>query len=332
MDSDIKSRIQRYIDETSLLLSLMNDARPKASAKADFGNNLIASGAGAFVRDVARDLLGTGSGFYGTARKATLKYLKEQEKLQYQSKITAHENRFNSILAEVNSLLSSISVQRKGLTAAGNSHTLVKRLAAVHSLSKLPARIRKLRSILLSIQAEPLIYNRDIEQYLQSTKNQRDVRHKKTEDRQVAAYGLLKSLETQMRLLIRTRLSKTSSNWWLERIPEDIRQRAELKREKNEKPSPWTEVINAMKGSIGRGSDLLEYVDFNDYIGIIRRRDNWREAFRDVFRDGEVISAKLKEIEPIRNAIAHSREISKQQLNRLELHVGDIIHSTSKFI
>ncbi|MGI0034806.1 MAG: hypothetical protein ACRD98_02915, partial [Nitrososphaera sp.] len=60
--------------------------------------------------------------------------------------------------------------------------------------------------------------------------------------------------------------------------------------------------------------------------------DNWRVAFKEVFVDEEVISAKLKEIDPIRNAIAHSREISKDQFKRLELHATDINRSVGKFI
>jgi HEPN superfamily Swt1-like protein len=72
---------------------------------------------------------------------------------------------------------------------------------------------------------------------------------------------------------------------------------------------------------------LLQYVDFNEYVKIIRRGDNWRDVFKEVFRDEEVISAKLKEIDPIRNAIAHGREISKEQFKSLELHVNDIIRS-----
>lgn len=75
---------------------------------------------------------------------------------------------------------------------------------------------------------------------------------------------------------------------------------------------------------------MLQYVDFNDYNSIIRRRDNWRDAFKDVFRDEEVISAKLKEIDPIRNAIAHSRELSEEQFKRLELHANDLLRSISR--
>lgn len=66
------------------------------------------------------------------------------------------------------------------------------------------------------------------------------------------------------------------------------------------------------------------YVDFMDYVKIICRKDNW-QVFQPVFKDPEILSAKLKELEPIRDAIAHNRELTHNEKERLTLHTSDII-------
>ena len=38
------------------------------------------------------------------------------------------------------------------------------------------------------------------------------------------------------------------------------------------------------------------------------------------FRRSELISAKFKELNPIRNKIAHSRDLTQQELRRLAVH------------
>ncbi len=43
-----------------------------------------------------------------------------------------------------------------------------------------------------------------------------------------------------------------------------------------------------------------------------------------------MISGKLRELDPIRNAIAHNRVIEKQDVVRLNLHADDIVRSIDK--
>jgi hypothetical protein len=69
----------------------------------------------------------------------------------------------------------------------------------------------------------------------------------------------------------------------------------------------------------------MTYVDFADYLKIITRADNWKEIFRDIFFEQELISAKFKELNPIRNKIAHSRDLTEQDLRRLRIHAEDIL-------
>jgi len=55
---------------------------------------------------------------------------------------------------------------------------------------------------------------------------------------------------------VESNLEKLSKNWWVERIPPDIRQKAEERKKKDEYKR-----------------ELIQYVDFADYIKIITRRD-----------------------------------------------------------
>lgn len=129
-------------------------------------------------------------------------------------------------------------------------------------------------------------------------------------------YGMLKNLENNLRLVIENELSSKSNNWWMGRIPNDVRENAEIKKQKNEKTWPWY---------TGKSDSLTTYLDFNDYLKIIRRGDNWKEIFKNIFIDEEWISAKFKELSPIRNSIAHNRELNKQDIDRLKINATDII-------
>ena len=130
-------------------------------------------------------------------------------------------------------------------------------------------------------------------------------------------YDILKNLETNLRLLIETKFSQKSKNWWNERMPNDVKSNAELRKIKNETTWPWYE--NQISNT------TITYLDFNDYIKIIRRRDNWNEIFKDIFDDEELISAKLRELAPIRNKIAHSRDLEKGDIERLKINTKDVL-------
>ena len=136
-------------------------------------------------------------------------------------------------------------------------------------------------------------------------------------------YGMIKNLENYLRIMIETKLSEKSKNWWNQRIPQDVRENAELKKHKNEKIWPWYS---------GNSEHITSYLDFNDYSKIIRKNDNWKEIFKDIFIDGEWISTKFKELSPIRNAIAHSRELDKKETDRLRLNAIDIISCIDRHI
>jgi len=142
---------------------------------------------------------------------------------------------------------------------------------------------------------------------------------KATEETQ--SYKILKELENQLRGIIQTELQKITRNWWKERVPPDVRKNAETRKSQNKRVWPWYDQMDL---------PLITYIDFPDYVKIIRKRDNWRQVFKKVFIDEEIISSKLKELEPIRNSISHNRELTSGENRRLELNAADIIATIKK--
>jgi len=134
-------------------------------------------------------------------------------------------------------------------------------------------------------------------------------------DRLDDSYLILKELEKNLRELIQRELSNLSSAWWKERVPHDVKVNAEDRKNSKTMTWPWMEE-----------EDLhpIHYVNFPEYEKIITKRDNWREAFSRYFIDKNITSTKLKELDPIRNKIAHMRELSVAEKDKLRLYSRDL--------
>jgi DNA sulfur modification protein DndB len=130
---------------------------------------------------------------------------------------------------------------------------------------------------------------------------------------------VLKRLENEMRDLIEKTLSALDSNWWKERIPENVRLRAEERMNKSERVWPWHSA---------RDLSPIYYVDFGDYDSIIVTRNNWDEVFESIFKNKEWVNSTLMELNPIRNDIAHNRPLTLDQIDQLRISAKKI----SKYI
>jgi len=133
-------------------------------------------------------------------------------------------------------------------------------------------------------------------------------------------YKLLRQLEESLRGCISDSLSAISNNWWKERIPPDVKDPAQERKEKDESPWPWME---------GKQYPAYFYMNFSEYSKVIVKRDNWREAFAPIFRHKEWVDVIFTELEPIRNAVAHSRDLSERQLTVLRLYSDDLARAIS---
>ena len=277
-----------------------------------FGKNptvgLLAEFGGAIGRDIVGSQLGRMIG-----RALTRGYLESQESQQLSLEAQRLNTSFLMLMASIRAFLSSVSVAKRGIKPSGNSETLLRRLRKVDEATRFDAKLRRVISVLNGIREEPMVYNTGILQWLEQEK-----RH---DIEAGEPYMTLMRLETHLRSFISSRLSSIDGNWWAGRVPQDVRERAEIRNLKNERPYPW---------ETGRDLHPVAFVDFPDYAKIILRRDNWDQAFSAVFGDKEAISTKLRELEPIRNAIAHFRTLGRSQETKLELYAEEILHDLAK--
>ena len=126
----------------------------------------------------------------------------------------------------------------------------------------------------------------------------------------------LQVLEAGLRKCIEGRLSSLTPNWWVDRVPIGIRSQAERRRANRERVWPWLEAGE---------HPVVEYLGFPDYAKIIFEPKNWEQAFSPVFVDAEVLRVKLRELEPLRTDVAHSRKLSLINERRLETYAEDIL-------
>ncbi len=227
----------------------------------------------------------------------TKKWAAQKNAEQLQSQRASIEYEYKQIASQALDLLSKVSLDSASIKPPGNSDQLVRKLRRITSYVKTDTKVLRTIQFLQSLQHETLVLDSEIPEVVAARKPGYQ-----------EAYGLLRELEGNMRKLLEKTLSQASANWWNDRIPDDVRQRAEERRKQ------------------ARGSaHPINFVDFPDYLKIIRKRDNWRDYFHQFFKDEESISVKLRELEPIRNAIAHSRPLPKGSLDRLRVNARDIL-------
>jgi len=136
------------------------------------------------------------------------------------------------------------------------------------------------------------------------------------------AYTTLRNLEKELRALIENKLPQHyGDNWWNAGIPQRVRKDCEEKKTRRETPYPWLSEADY---------PLICYAGFKDYWKIISQNENWDKIFKPVFLDVACLMSRLKELERIRNDIAHNREISPDDTMKLELYTRDIIRAIGK--
>lgn len=313
MSTEIYTRISYYSQQGRSILNSLQQAhmRPKTVGSeivkdlVSVGNDSISNGLGEFIGEL---LDSRRAEKYG--RKYTKLYLNQQNIQAIASLTSQFEVGFQYWFTEIKSFLSQVSVQKTNLVQPGNSEILLRKLNQIFRYTKTETKIRRTLAVLEEVSSLPLVYSRSL-----PTKEEMKEKEKKM------PYDNLQRLENTLREFISKELSKIIPDWWIQRVPPDVRKLAEERKAKNENLWPWHQE---------KGLPLMYYVDFPDYIRIIIRKDNWKDFFAPVFKDKEAISTKLRELEPIRNDIAHSREISPQAGKKLEIYSGEIIVATQK--
>jgi hypothetical protein len=124
----------------------------------------------------------------------------------------------------------------------------------------------------------------------------------------MSAYTILYIIEVVLREFIIITLGVNNSKWLKTRLPADLIEKIKEGR-KYEESIKWTELLP---------HHPLYYLDFPDLKKIIDRKDNWDEYFIKYFTDKDVFISLLRELEPIRNKIAHHRLITNSDIMVLQ--------------
>jgi hypothetical protein len=137
--------------------------------------------------------------------------------------------------------------------------------------------------------------------------------------KQEDTYKALEQLEKTLRVFIRVSLEKVTANWWKERIPEDVRLRAEENLAR--KTSPF--LLSAPRTE-------LDCLDFMDYPKILTRADNWRDTFKEVFQSEESVRTHFREKNQIRVKIAHPSELTPDERQEFKSFVEKMLLAIRK--
>ncbi|HYW00812.1 MAG TPA: Swt1 family HEPN domain-containing protein [Candidatus Acidoferrum sp.] len=123
-------------------------------------------------------------------------------------------------------------------------------------------------------------------------------------------YVLYYCIENTIRKLISERmLEKYHAEWWTTKVPEKVRDEVKERQEK-EKDTPM---------SI-RSTDPLAYTTFGELIDILN--SNWSD-FADTIRSQRAMQRILSELNSLRGIIAHSADLSDDDIARFQLLVKD---------
>ena len=128
-----------------------------------------------------------------------------------------------------------------------------------------------------------------------------------------SAYQLLFSLENYLREFIKDKLiSKYKNDWWEKGTTLKIKDNANKNR-LSESSEGWQ--ISEVKSN-------MDYLYFEDLGSIIR--NNW-DLFNTTFNDQEWVTSRLKILEKIHHAIAHTRTLTFGGMTRLNQNGGDLM-------
>jgi len=267
---------------------------------ADALRRLAANGVGLLVREFFRT---NKARSHGTRLTASL--LRAEKQKASDRIVGTYERAYAVWMKEVENFLGRISEPGPRVKAPGNGTVLVRRVKRANERQKLPSRFRFALAQLETIRLKEPIWNEALPK-----KEIKAPLAGRTEPGQI-----LQALEMKIRKCIEQRLAAVSGSNWTLQIPADVLRRTERRKQNRESVWPWYPA---------RSDSVADYLDFSDYRKIILDPENWANCFADVFKSQIFIEAKLAELEPVRNDIAHSRSIGDLAADKLRIYAHEI--------
>jgi hypothetical protein len=123
-------------------------------------------------------------------------------------------------------------------------------------------------------------------------------------------YVLYYAIENTIRELISDRMTeKHGATWWTTKVPENVKKEVK-ERQEREKDTPMAI----------RSNDPLSYSTFGELIVILDA--NWID-FADTIRSQKAMQKILSELNSLRGVVAHSSDLSDDDIDRLKLLIRD---------
>ena len=109
--------------------------------------------------------------------------------------------------------------------------------------------------------------------------------------------ALLRYLEDRLRTFVVAELSRIEGPAWIRmRVPKAMKDKWENRRDKD-------------RDQRGDSYPSIYYADLTDLSDVICRNDNWNDAFKPIFKHKPDLQVGMRRLNPIRNALAHSRPL-----------------------
>lgn len=123
-------------------------------------------------------------------------------------------------------------------------------------------------------------------------------------------YVLYYAIENTIRELISDRMTeKHGATWWTTKVPENVKKEVK-ERQEREKDTPMAI----------RSNDPLTYTTFGELIVILDA--NWID-FADTIRSQKAMQKILSELNSLRGVVAHSSDLSDDDIDRFKLLIRD---------
>ena len=126
-------------------------------------------------------------------------------------------------------------------------------------------------------------------------------------------YTVISAFENTIReFVVKILIENKGENWWEDCVSEKIRNKAEARKEQEDKVRWHTQ----------RGDSLINYTEFGDLASIM---NNNLELFSDHIVSIEWARNIIATIERSRNVIMHSGELSARDIERIGINIRDWI-------
>lgn len=311
MENSVKSKLVEFKNRAYSLLTIQIPEYSSEYQKNKTANEILGNIAGKLPEIIGiPNIIGSKK-----AKSIAVNYLNSTLEKQIRMKRYNVLNSINSqleyLMNELKSFLLTVSVTTNNLSLSGNSHMLIRKMNRIYRYSTIHRKIIELIKVLDEIANLDLIDNNEIALYLQN----------KYPSNQLGM-ELLNSLENCLRNMLRLEGKKMFGSDYENIIPPHIKEKAKKR------------FLKQDSKDNSQSQDLFSYLDFSNYLCIITWENNWKCCFSMIFSNKEWIKIKIEEISPIRNALAHSRKITKDQIDRLRINSNDIkkiIKTFSKF-